>query len=71
LYATGQVTPAAVIGLPVGYVGAADAKAALWESGLGSLSITNTGERGGSSAAAAAVNALARLGVNPAPGATA
>jgi precorrin-8X/cobalt-precorrin-8 methylmutase len=48
--------PALVIGLPVGFVGAADAKSALARSGLPSL--TNRGERGGSSVAAAAVNAL-------------
>jgi precorrin-8X/cobalt-precorrin-8 methylmutase len=48
--------PALVVGLPVGFVGAADAKAALAESGL--PCITNRGERGGSSVAAAAINAL-------------
>jgi precorrin-8X/cobalt-precorrin-8 methylmutase len=57
----GEVRPAAVIGLPVGYVGAAEAKAALWASELGRIAITNVGERGGSPVAAAAVNALARL----------
>jgi precorrin-8X/cobalt-precorrin-8 methylmutase len=61
LWRVGQVHPAAVVGLPVGYVGAAETKAALWESGLGALAITNTGPRGGSSVAAAATNALARL----------
>jgi precorrin-8X/cobalt-precorrin-8 methylmutase len=61
LWRSGQVHPAAVVGLPVGYVGAAAAKGALWESGLGALTITNTGPRGGSSVAAAATNALARL----------
>ena len=48
--------PAIVVGLPVGFVGAADAKSALAGSGL--PCITNLGERGGSSVAAAAVNAL-------------
>jgi precorrin-8X/cobalt-precorrin-8 methylmutase len=61
LHAAGVVRPAAVVGLPVGYVGAAESKAALWASGLRSLAITNTGERGGSPVAAGAVNALARL----------
>lgn len=61
LHAAGAVRPAAVIGLPVGYVGAAESKAALWASGLRSLAITNTGVRGGSPVAAGAVNALARL----------
>jgi precorrin-8X/cobalt-precorrin-8 methylmutase len=48
--------PALLVGLPVGFVGAADAKSALARSGL--PCITNRGERGGSSVAAAAVNAL-------------
>jgi precorrin-8X/cobalt-precorrin-8 methylmutase len=66
LHASGAVRPAAVIGLPVGYVGAAESKAALWAGGLRALSITNTGPRGGSPAAAGAVNALARL-ADPGP----
>jgi precorrin-8X/cobalt-precorrin-8 methylmutase len=61
LHAAGLVEPAAVIGLPVGYVGAADAKAALWSGPLAAISITNTGERGGSAVAAASLNALRRL----------
>ncbi len=55
----GDFRPALVIGLPVGFVGAADAKAALRASGL--LSVSNVGERGGSAVAAAALNALWRL----------
>ncbi len=55
----GVFRPALVIGLPVGFVGAADAKAALRASGLPSVS--NVGERGGSAVAAAALNALWRL----------
>ena len=58
---SGLLRPAAVIGLPVGYVGAAEAKAALWAGPLRRLAVTNVGERGGSAVAAAAVNALARL----------
>ena len=61
LHAAGAVRPAAVVGLPVGYVGAAESKDALWHSPLHPLAITNTGVRGGSPAAAGAVNALARL----------
>jgi precorrin-8X/cobalt-precorrin-8 methylmutase len=61
LVAAGTVRPAAVVGLPVGYVGAAESKAALWAGDLGAIAITNTGVRGGSPAAAGAVNALARL----------
>ena len=61
LYEAGDVIPAAVVGLPVGYVGAAEAKARLWASKLQPASITNQGLRGGSPVAAAALNALARL----------
>ncbi|HEY1280460.1 MAG TPA: precorrin-8X methylmutase [Acidimicrobiales bacterium] len=53
------VRPALVVGLPVGFVGAAEAKAALRACGW--PSITNTGEKGGSAVAAAAANALVRL----------
>jgi len=48
--------PALIVGLPVGFVGAAESKAALAASGL--PCVTNRGERGGSAAAVAAVNAL-------------
>jgi precorrin-8X/cobalt-precorrin-8 methylmutase len=61
LHGAGVVRPAAVIGMPVGYVGAAESKAALWASPLRPLAITNRGVRGGSPVAAGAVNALARL----------
>lgn len=61
LHAADQVRPAVVVGLPVGFVGAAEAKAALWSSDLRSLAITNEGEKGGTPAAAGAVNALVRL----------
>jgi precorrin-8X/cobalt-precorrin-8 methylmutase len=54
----GRFAPALVIGLPVGFVGAAEAKAALRASGLPAIS--NVGERGGSAVAAAALNALWR-----------
>lgn len=57
LAAAGSLAPPAlVVGLPVGFVGAADAKEALAASGLPHL--TNRGEKGGSAVAAAAVNAL-------------
>jgi precorrin-8X/cobalt-precorrin-8 methylmutase len=52
--------PRLVIGLPVGFVNAAESKRALAESGLPHL-ITNRGRKGGSNVAAAAVNALAAL----------
>ncbi|MFI9582952.1 precorrin-8X methylmutase [Streptomyces sp. NPDC052236] len=51
-----DAAPALVIGLPVGFVGAAESKAALRESGLPAVS--NVSEKGGSAVAAAALNAL-------------
>jgi len=59
LAAGGRFAPALVIGLPVGFVGAAESKAELRESGLPAIS--NVGERGGSAVAAAALNALWRV----------
>ncbi|MDY7104521.1 MAG: precorrin-8X methylmutase [Actinomycetota bacterium] len=56
----GSVSPAAVVGLPVGFVGAAESKARLWASALAPISVTNVGERGGSPPAAGAVNAIVR-----------
>ncbi|MGH3769784.1 MAG: precorrin-8X methylmutase [Pseudonocardiaceae bacterium] len=56
LAASGVLRPALVIGLPVGFVDAAQAKAALRDSGLPALS--NRGAKGGTAVAAAAVNAL-------------
>jgi precorrin-8X/cobalt-precorrin-8 methylmutase len=50
------VAPALVVGLPVGFVGAAESKAALRSSGLPAVS--NVSEKGGSAVAAAALNAL-------------
>jgi precorrin-8X/cobalt-precorrin-8 methylmutase len=51
-----DVAPALVIGLPVGFVGAAESKAALLHSGL--PAVANRGPKGGSAVAAAALNAL-------------
>ena len=51
-----EVAPSLVIGLPVGFVGAAESKAALLDSGL--PAVTNRGPKGGSAVAAAALNAL-------------
>jgi precorrin-8X/cobalt-precorrin-8 methylmutase len=51
-----EVRPALVVGLPVGFVGAAESKAALRASGLPQVS--NVSEKGGSAVAAAALNAL-------------
>jgi precorrin-8X/cobalt-precorrin-8 methylmutase len=55
----GDYRPALVVGLPVGFVGAAESKAALRESGLPGVS--NVSEKGGSAVAAAALNALLYL----------
>ncbi|MFL6076184.1 MAG: precorrin-8X methylmutase [Mycobacteriales bacterium] len=51
-----DAAPALVVGLPVGFVGAVEAKAALRASGLPAVS--NRSEKGGAAVAAAAVNAL-------------
>jgi precorrin-8X/cobalt-precorrin-8 methylmutase len=59
LLAQGAPRPAVVLGFPVGFVGAAEAKAALADFGHGLEFITLRGRRGGSALAAAAVNALA------------
>jgi precorrin-8X/cobalt-precorrin-8 methylmutase len=59
LLAQGAPKPALVLGFPVGFVGAAEAKAALADFGHGLEFITLRGRRGGSALAAAAVNALA------------
>ncbi|MDT0397760.1 MULTISPECIES: precorrin-8X methylmutase [Streptomyces] len=58
-----DVSPALVIGLPVGFVGAAESKAALRESGLPAVS--NVSEKGGSAVAAAALNALLYHPISP------
>jgi precorrin isomerase len=52
--------PALILGFPVGFVGAAEAKAALVLQSQGVPFLTLHGRRGGSAIAAAAVNALAR-----------
>jgi precorrin-8X/cobalt-precorrin-8 methylmutase len=51
--------PALILGMPVGFVGAAESKQALVDSPLTIPYITVLGRRGGSAIAAAAVNALA------------
>jgi precorrin-8X/cobalt-precorrin-8 methylmutase len=53
---TRRVEPAFVVGLPVGFVGAAEAKDTLRASGL--RSVSNVSEKGGPAVAAAAFNAL-------------
>jgi precorrin-8X/cobalt-precorrin-8 methylmutase len=55
----GAGRPAAVIGVPVGFVGAAESKVELARHGGGLEYVVVHGRRGGSAIAAAAVNALA------------
>jgi precorrin-8X/cobalt-precorrin-8 methylmutase len=55
----GRAAPALVIGLPVGFVNAAESKAALMETDY--PYITNLGRKGGSNVAACVVNALAGI----------
>ncbi|GAA1820649.1 precorrin-8X methylmutase [Actinomadura chokoriensis] len=57
LVAEGAGRPAAVLGVPVGFIGAAESKEALAASGLDHLVVR--GRRGGSAMTAAAVNAIA------------
>jgi len=57
--AAGGPRPAAVIGIPVGFIGAAESKDALAASGLEFLVVR--GRRGGSAITAAAVNAVASV----------
>jgi precorrin-8X/cobalt-precorrin-8 methylmutase len=59
LLADGAPKPALILGFPVGFVGAAESKAALAEHGGDVPFITMSGRFGGSALAAAAVNALA------------
>ncbi|GAC1587490.1 MAG: precorrin-8X methylmutase [Acidimicrobiales bacterium] len=63
LVRAGSLRPALVVGLPVGFVGAAESKEAarLTARETGLAVITNEGEKGGSAVAAAAFNAIARL----------
>jgi len=55
----GVAAPAAVVGVPVGFIGAAESKAALAEHDGGLEYVVVRGRRGGSAMAAAAINALA------------
>jgi precorrin-8X/cobalt-precorrin-8 methylmutase len=59
----GAPKPAAIIGMPVGFVGAAESKDALAESTFGIPWAVVRGRMGGSAMTAAAVNALARPGL--------
>ncbi len=54
----GAPRPAAILGFPIGFVGAAESKEALIAAGLGVPYVTLRGRLGGSAMAAAALNAL-------------
>lgn len=56
LYREGKLKPAAVVGVPVGFVGAVESKEALMQSDL--PYIAAAGRKGGSNIAAAIINAL-------------
>jgi precorrin-8X/cobalt-precorrin-8 methylmutase len=58
----GAPKPAAVLGIPVGFVGAAESKDALAANPCGVPFLTVRGRMGGSAMTAAAVNALAKAG---------
>jgi precorrin-8X/cobalt-precorrin-8 methylmutase len=59
----GVPTPAAILGIPVGFVGAAESKEALAANGYGVPYLIVRGRMGGSAMTAAAINALAREGI--------
>jgi precorrin-8X/cobalt-precorrin-8 methylmutase len=59
----GAPKPAAILGIPVGFVGAAESKQALADNSRGIPFLIVRGRIGGSAMAAAAVNALARPGL--------
>jgi precorrin-8X/cobalt-precorrin-8 methylmutase len=58
---SGAPKPAAILGIPVGFVGAAESKAELVARSRGVAYLTVRGRLGGSAIVAAAINALARL----------
>ncbi len=64
LLADGAAPPAAIVGVPVGFIGAAESKEALAgfaaETGIDVPFVTVRGRRGGSAMAASALNALAQ-----------
>ena len=63
LIEAGAPKPAAILGIPVGFVGAAEAKDALATDSRDVPFLTVRGRMGGSAMTAAAVNALARPGL--------
>lgn len=63
MLAQGAPRPAAILGMPVGFVGAAESKDALAENSFGVPFAVVRGRLGGSAMTAAALNALARPGL--------
>lgn len=65
MLAQGVPKPALIVGIPVGFVGAAESKQALWQSyqDLGVECVTVLGRQGGSAIAASVCNALMRCNV--------
>lgn len=63
MLAAGAPRPAAILGMPVGFVGAAESKDALADAALGIPFAIVRGRLGGSAITAAAVNGLARAGL--------
>lgn len=62
MLSAGAPKPAAILGMPVGFVGAAESKEALAADPRGGPFLTVRGRMGGSAMTAAAVNALAKAG---------
>ncbi|MFW9998319.1 MAG: precorrin-8X methylmutase [Candidatus Odinarchaeota archaeon] len=65
LVARGEARPALIVGIPVGFVNAAESKDALVRSSVPYLTVL--GPKGGSPVAASAVNALAQLALEETP----
>ena len=59
----GARRPAVIVGMPVGFVGAVESKEALIADSRGIPYVSVRGRIGGSAMAAAAINALARVGL--------
>lgn len=58
LYREGALAPEAIVGVPVGFVGAAESKDALWRTDI--PSVISRGGKGGSTVGVAIVNAVLR-----------